>query len=69
MIKVNEKSIKYKPGLRLSEIADKLKLGADVFIVNGYHSSPQTILNDGDQCVLIKKGEIPDGIEILFRQH
>jgi hypothetical protein len=57
MIKVNEKTIPYKKGIRVKDLADLYKPGADLFIVNGYLVSPETELEDYDNCCLISRGK------------
>jgi len=64
MIKVNEQSVPYREGLRLKDLADTYKPGADLFIVNGFPVSPETVLADNDTCCLIKRGEIPTAEEM-----
>jgi sulfur carrier protein ThiS adenylyltransferase len=57
MIKVNEKTIPYKKGIRVKDLADLYKPDADLFIVNGYPVSPETELEDYDSCCLISRGK------------
>ena len=59
MIKVNEQTVPYQDGIRLKNLVDAHKPGADLFIVNGFPASPDTMLADGDTCCLIKRGETP----------
>jgi sulfur carrier protein ThiS adenylyltransferase len=59
MIKVNEKTLPYKKGIRVNDLADLYKPGADLFIVNGYPVSPETELADNDICCLIRRSESP----------
>jgi len=59
MIKVNEKTIPYKKGISVKDLAAQYKPGADLFIVNGYPVSPETVLADYDICCLIRRGESP----------
>jgi len=68
MLKANEEQIEFSDGLRLRDLAEKVKPEADIFIVNGYPAAPETLLKDGDTCCLIKKGEIPsfDEMECLL---
>jgi sulfur carrier protein ThiS adenylyltransferase len=64
MLKVNEKTVPYKDGIRLKDLADTHKPGADLFIVNGFPVGPDTVLADGDSCCLIRRGEMPTAEEM-----
>ena len=57
MLKVNERAYEFHEGLRLDELAHRLKPEADVFILNGFPVPPGTEVHDGDCCWLIKRGE------------
>ena len=59
MLKVNEQTAPYQDGIRLKDLIDTYKPGADLFIVNGFPASSDTLLADGDICCLIKRGETP----------
>ena len=59
MLKVNEQTIPYQKGIRLKDLVDTYKPGADLFIVNGFPASPDTVVADGDICCLIKRDETP----------
>lgn len=72
MIRVNEISTPFQEGARLSDQAASTKPDADVFILNGHPVSQETLLHDGDECWLIKRGEIPDENEmqhLLYSRH
>ena len=64
MLKINEKIIPYNDGIRVIDLVETYKPGADLFIVNGYPVSPDTILADNDICCLIKRGESPTAAEM-----
>lgn len=64
MLKINEQTIPYQPGIRVIDLVDTYKPGADLFIVNGYPVSSGTVLADGDICCLIKRGESPTAAEM-----
>jgi len=64
MIKVNEQIIPFREGIRIKDLADVYKPGADLFIINGYPVSPDTLLADNDTCCLIKRGDIPTAEEM-----
>jgi len=59
MLKVNEQTIPFREGVRVSDLVAAFKPGADLFIVNGYPVASDTVLADGDICCLIRHGEIP----------
>jgi sulfur carrier protein ThiS adenylyltransferase len=64
MLKVNEKIIPYNEGIRVIDLVETYKPGADLFIVNGYPVSADTILADNDICCLIKRSESPTAAEM-----
>jgi hypothetical protein len=64
MLKVNEQTVPYQEGVRLKDLVDTYKPGADLFIVNGFPASPDTVPADGDICCLIRRGETPTAKEI-----
>jgi len=59
MLQVNEQTVPYQKGAKVKDLVDAYKPEADLFIVNGYPVSLETVLNDGDICCLIKRGENP----------
>jgi len=59
MLKVNEQTVPYQEGVRLKDLVDTYKPGADLFIVNGFPASPDTVPADGGICCLIRRGETP----------
>jgi len=72
MIRVNEIELEYGAGTTVADLARVHKPDADVFIVNGYPAEPETVLQDGDRCWLIRRGEIPDEDEVhrlLYARH
>ena len=72
MIRVNEKSVAFRKGIRLKDLVATSKPGADVFILNGYPVSAETLVRDNDECWLIKRGEVPDASEmehLLYSRH
>jgi sulfur carrier protein ThiS adenylyltransferase len=58
-IRVNEREMDVQEVQTLGELAAATKPGADVLIYNGFPSPPATLLGDGDEVVLIRRGEIP----------
>ena len=72
MLQVNERPYEFHSGLRLDDLARRLKPEADVFIVNGFPVPPATELHDGDTCWLIKRGErvsLPEMEHLLYARH
>ena len=72
MLQLNERPYGFSKGLRLIDLARQEKPDADVFIVNGFPVPPETLLADGDNCWLIKRGEIPGPEEmehLLYARH
>lgn len=57
MLQVNERPYEFQPGIRLEDLARRIKPEADVFILNGFPVSASVKVQDGDQCWLIKRGE------------
>lgn len=72
MLLVNEQSVPYKEGRRLADLAAEILPEADIFIVNGYPADAAAVVRDGDNCWLIRRGEIPDAEEmdrLLYARH
>ncbi|MEJ2153926.1 MAG: sulfur carrier protein ThiS adenylyltransferase ThiF [Desulfobacteraceae bacterium] len=63
-IKFNEEDRSVREGVTLAELRDKFKPDADVLVVNGFPSQPDTLLKDGDEVVLIRRGETPKADEL-----
>lgn len=70
MIKItlNERLFEVESNSTLRDIVKKFKPGADVLVVNGFPASADGALAEGDQVVLIKRGErpSPDELEALM---
>jgi len=64
MLQVNEREVDFREGLRPIDLAEAMKPDADLFIVNGYPVSSDTLLKDGDSICLIKRGEVPSSAEM-----
>ena len=64
MLCVNEKILPYREGIRIFDLVAACKPGADLFILNGYPVSAETVLADGDICCLIRRGETPTAEEM-----
>ena len=72
MLFVNEIPYEYRDGLRVVDVAMMVKPEANLFIVNGYPVASSVILEDGDSCWLIMKGEKPTAHELeklLYARH
>lgn len=63
-IKLNEKTIKIAEGTTLAALAESHKPGADVLILNGFPAAGDTLLCEGDELFLIKRGEQPPQEEL-----
>ncbi len=65
---INERKSEIPPHLTLRQLKDKEKPDADVWIVNGFPSSLEYRLKEGDCVAFIKRGEIPrqDELEALM---
>jgi sulfur carrier protein ThiS adenylyltransferase len=64
MLKVNEQTVPYQEGTKVIDLVHSFKPGADLFILNGYPVSPDTVVADGDICCLVKYGETPTAEEM-----
>jgi sulfur carrier protein ThiS adenylyltransferase len=65
-IKVNEKEVSIPSTLSLFHFKNQFKPNADVIIYNGFPANADRPLKEGDDIVLIKKGEIPSTEELEF---
>ena len=63
-ILVNEQSHSVREGLSVGKLRDRVKPDADVLVVNGFPGTADTHLREGDQVVLIRRGEIPKAEEL-----
>jgi len=63
-IKVNEQNYTAGSGETLGELRDRIKADADLLIINGFPASTESVLKNGDQVVLIRRGEIPSAAEL-----
>jgi sulfur carrier protein ThiS adenylyltransferase len=63
-IKVNEQNHTVETKETAGAIRDRIKSDADLIIVNGFPASAETELNNGDQVILIRRGQIPDAEEL-----
>lgn len=63
-IKVNETLIDVEEGSTIYSIRDSVKKDCDITILNGFPIKEDKEIKDGDNLVLIKKGEIPSKNEL-----
>lgn len=72
MLQVNERPIPFQQGMRVRDLVLAVKPDADLMIINGFSAHPDTKLEDGDHCWLIKRGEVPTYDEmnhLLYARH
>ncbi|MDO9124021.1 MAG: ThiS-like ubiquitin domain-containing protein, partial [Deltaproteobacteria bacterium] len=58
-VKVNEREVSLTPPFTLFQLRDRFKPGADLIILNGFPMESDQPLKQGDEVVLIKRGEPP----------
>lgn len=58
-IRINEKPAVVADGMTLGDAAERHKAGADVLILNGFPAAKDTVLSEGDELFLIRRGEVP----------
>jgi len=58
-VKINEKEVSVPPHLTLLQLKDQYRPNADLIIYNGFQITSDSSLKEGDEIVLIQKGEIP----------
>lgn len=63
-IMLNEKSCAVPTGMNVGDLRDRFKPDADVIVLNGFPAARDAEVQDGDQVVLIRRGEIPDSAEL-----
>ncbi len=63
-VKVNEKPRQVDAGVTVFALRDRLNAGADVIVVNGAPLKFDRPLAEGDEVVLIRRGEIPPAEEL-----
>ncbi len=55
-IRINEQPVSMTPPCSLAGAAQQFKPDADLLILNGFPAEPETLLQEGDQLFLIKRG-------------
>ncbi len=63
-VRVNERVRRLPAGTTLADVVRAEKPDADVWIRNGFPAAGDTFLEDGDEIVLIRRGEIPPPEEL-----
>jgi sulfur carrier protein ThiS adenylyltransferase len=63
-IRINELTDRTEPGTTLGMLAEIRKPDADVLILNGFPASTETVLQEGDEVFLIRRGEQPGRDEL-----
>ncbi|GAB4254738.1 MULTISPECIES: sulfur carrier protein ThiS adenylyltransferase [Deferrisoma] len=63
-VKVNEQYREVPQGTRLGDLRQAVKPDADVLIRNGFPAGDDVVLEDGDEVVLIRRGEVPSEEEL-----
>jgi sulfur carrier protein ThiS adenylyltransferase len=61
---LNEQVRDIPPGTTLRELRDRFKPEADVWIRNGHAETGDPLLEEGDQVVLIRRGDRPSAAEL-----
>ena len=60
----NEQSRSILEGSTVGQLRQEIKPDADVLVVNGFPSSPDTLLKEKDEVIFIRRGEIPKAEEL-----
>ncbi len=63
-VRVNETEESLEEGTRLETVRRRFKPDADVLVYNGFPGDGATALKDGDEVVLIRRGEVPSREEL-----
>lgn len=63
-VRINERPLSFPEGTTLLEAIRENKPQPDVLVVNGFPQGLAYVLQEGDQIVLINKGEIPSSEEL-----
>ncbi|MGQ9857371.1 MAG: sulfur carrier protein ThiS adenylyltransferase ThiF [Thermodesulfobacteriota bacterium] len=61
---INERAVEIEQGLTLEAVRRRFKPQADIIIHNGFPQVGDPPLKDGDQVVLIRRGELPSPEEL-----
>lgn len=63
-IRINELAAETEQGTTLGKLAGRHKPDADVLILNGFPAPVETLLQEGDELFLIRRGELPGRDEL-----
>lgn len=63
-IRLNERALEVESGATVGELAARFRPGADVLIRNGFPCAADAAAQDGDEIVLIRRGERPSEAEM-----
>ena len=63
-VKVNEQNQTVAQNVAVGALRDRFKPDADLLIINGFPASEETLLNNGDRVILIRRGEVPGADEL-----
>lgn len=63
-LKVNERSVDFFQGRTVGDLKKAFKVDADVLILNGFPCSSNHCVEEGDEVVLIKRGEMISAVEL-----
>ncbi len=64
MIKINERIFPYENEITLFQLRDRYKPNADLLIYNGFPVQDDRQIQDGDELIFIKRGEVPSKAEL-----
>ncbi len=63
-IRVNEREVRVPPGTTVGDLVRREKPDADVWIRNGFPADAGAVVQEGDEVVLIRRGEVPSREEL-----
>lgn len=63
-IRVNEREVEISPSSTLNDVRSSFKPDADVLVLNGFTGKGHEPIEDGDEVVLIRRGEVPEPDEL-----
>lgn len=63
-ISINEKPVVLEEELTMAEITNRYQPDADLLIMNGFPTHPDTVVQDGDELFLIRRGVTPEKEEL-----
>ena len=63
-ITLNEQPLALTDPTTVAQLRDRYRPGADVLILNGFPTTPEKVLHDGDSLFLIQRGAIPPADEL-----